>query len=121
MPSPKTANPTIPSRSRALSSGMLAFLVTDIEGSTYRWELFPDAMRSALERHDAILRKAVLARDGHIFKTAGYFFHAAFSSPSAAVAAALEAQQALSGEDFIATMSEGQNGGARGTGRIARW
>ena len=37
-------------------SGTVTFLFTDIEGSTGLWEAAPQAMRSALERHDAILR-----------------------------------------------------------------
>ncbi len=40
-------------------SGALAFLFTDIEGSTRLWERQPDAMRTALARHDAILRAAI--------------------------------------------------------------
>ncbi len=85
------------------SSRMMAFLVTDIEGSTYRWEAFPEEMKSALERHDQIIRRAVVRHAGHIFHTAGDAFHAAFATPSAAVEAALEAQQALSAEDFTTT------------------
>ncbi len=94
----------IPSSSGAeLPSGVVSFLLTDVEGSTHRWELYPDAMREALERHDAILRDAVLANKGHIFKTAGDSFHAAFSSPGAAVAAALQAQQGCHMEAFPGT------------------
>ena len=33
------------------------FLFTDIEGSTTLWEHFPERMRSALARHDSILRE----------------------------------------------------------------
>ena len=29
-------------------------LFTDIEASTERWDRFPEAMRHALERHDAV-------------------------------------------------------------------
>jgi hypothetical protein len=34
-------------------SGVVTFLVTDIEGSTRRWEADPELMRSALEAHDS--------------------------------------------------------------------
>jgi class 3 adenylate cyclase len=41
--------------------GTVAFLFTDIEGSTRLWEQYPDAMRTALARHDALLRHAIEA------------------------------------------------------------
>ncbi len=34
-------------------TGTATFLFTDIEGSTQRWDHLPDAMRVALERHNA--------------------------------------------------------------------
>jgi class 3 adenylate cyclase len=37
-------------------SGTVTFLFTDIEGSTKLWERDATAMRSALVRHDEILR-----------------------------------------------------------------
>ncbi len=37
-------------------SGTVTFLFTDIEGSTKRWEQYPQAMRAALSRHDDLLR-----------------------------------------------------------------
>ena len=45
-------------------SGTVTFLFTDIEGSTRLWEEQPEAMRTALARHDAILRDAVEAHGG---------------------------------------------------------
>jgi class 3 adenylate cyclase len=44
----------------------LTFLFTDLEGSTRLWERFPDAMRPALARHDAILRAAVEGCHGQV-------------------------------------------------------
>jgi predicted ATPase/class 3 adenylate cyclase len=84
-------------------SGVHVFLMTDIEGSTFRWEEMPSAMRVALQRHDEILNEAIRANNGHVFKTVGDAFHAVFISPSSAVAAALQAQRALVAEDFSAT------------------
>lgn len=57
-------------------------------------------MRPVMARHDEILRSAIRPYGGHIFRTTGDAFHAAFSSPAAAVAAALEAQRTLTLEDF---------------------
>ena len=37
--------------SRALPTGVVTFLLTDIQGSTRLWEHEPDSMRAALERH----------------------------------------------------------------------
>src|SRR5687767_2253367 len=89
-----------PEGGRPLPSGVLAFLITDIEGSTQRWEAWPQAMRVAMARHDHLVREALLRAGGHVFRTAGDAFYAAFVSPSEAVAAALAAQQALGREDF---------------------
>src|SRR5829696_5978685 len=89
-----------PRAGQALPSGVLAFLITDIEGSTQRWEAWPEAMRVAMARHDHLVREALLRAGGHVFRTAGDAFYAAFVSPSDAIAAALAAQQALGGEDF---------------------
>ncbi|HET9223432.1 MAG TPA: tetratricopeptide repeat protein [Roseiflexaceae bacterium] len=78
-----------------LPQGTLTFLFTDIERSTRRWEEHPQAMRAALPRHDALLREAVEAHGGVIFKTVGDGIHAVFARPSDALAAALAAQRAL--------------------------
>lgn len=96
-------DPAPAGKTASFASGVLIFLLTDIEGSTYRWEEFPEAMREALERHDALLYETVLRNHGQVFKTLGDSFHAVFSSPAAAVAAALQAQRALTAEDFTAT------------------
>ena len=52
-------------------SGTVTFLFTDIERSTQLWESAPEAMRPALERHDALLRAAIDAHDGYVVKTTG--------------------------------------------------
>ena len=78
----------------------MTFLFTDVEGSTRLWEAAPAAMRSALERHDAILRSAISERGGYVFATGGDGFAAAFSRATDAVAAALAAQARLAGEPW---------------------
>ena len=83
-----------------LPTGTVTFLFTDLEGSTRLWEEHPEAMRAALARHDEILQDAVEKRDGHVVKTTGDGLHAAFGTAPAAVAAALDAQQALVAEDW---------------------
>ncbi|GAB4465555.1 MAG: hypothetical protein OHK0029_36280 [Armatimonadaceae bacterium] len=75
--------------------GTVAFLFTDIEGSTRLWERFPVAMSAALERHDALLRHAIESNNGYVFKTIGDAFCAAFHSADDALRAAIEAQVGL--------------------------
>src|SRR5918997_1485307 len=78
-----------------LPTGTVTFLFTDIEGSTRLWERDASAMRSALARHDGIVRSAIEDRGGFVFKTVGDAFCAAFSSATDAVEAALVAQRTL--------------------------
>jgi predicted ATPase/class 3 adenylate cyclase len=78
----------------------LTFLFTDIEGSTRLWDSQPDLMRTALARHDAIMRGAIEHSGGLVFKTIGDAFCAAFIQPEAAVSAALDAQLGLSAESW---------------------
>ncbi len=85
------------------SAGVLTFLFTDIQGSTHLWEQHPHAMAIALARHDELLRQAVEANAGRIFKTAGDAVYAAFSRPQAGLAAALAGQRALIGEAWQET------------------
>jgi len=79
----------------ALPSGTVTFLFTDIEGSTRLWATQHDAMRASLARHDALLRHSIEAHGGHVFKTGGDAFCAAFATATSAVEAALAAQRAL--------------------------
>src|SRR5688500_12470881 len=59
-------------------SGTVAFLFTDVEGSTALWERNRAAMATAVERHFALLREATAAQDGVLFKTIGDAIQAAF-------------------------------------------
>jgi predicted ATPase/class 3 adenylate cyclase len=83
-----------------LPSGTVTLLFTDIEGSTQHWEERGEAMPEALHRHDDLLRAAIEAHDGHVFKTWGDQFCAAFSRASDAIAAAAAAQRTLAAEDW---------------------
>jgi predicted ATPase/class 3 adenylate cyclase len=79
-----------------------AFLFTDIEGSTRRWEMAPDAMREAMRRHDAILRATVARHRGRVFKSRGDGLGIVFPSMPDGVAAAIDGQRALIAEDWAA-------------------
>ncbi len=78
----------------------LTFLFTDLESSTRLWERFPDAMRTAAERHDAILRDAVERVGGRVVKVMGDGVMAVFSSASDGASAGLQAQRALQDEPW---------------------
>src|SRR3569833_477822 len=84
----------------ALPTGTVTFLFTDIEGSARLWERDASAMQSALTRHDEILKEAIETTGGHVFKTVGDAFCAAFSSAPEALWTALIAQRALHDEDW---------------------
>jgi class 3 adenylate cyclase len=79
----------------AAPSGVVTFLFTDVEGSTRRWEADADEMRAALAVHDEVLRGAIKAHGGWMFKHTGDGVCAAFSSPRAAADAAIAAQRQL--------------------------
>src|SRR5215207_8751194 len=57
-------------------------------------------MRLALARHDALIRGAIHEHSGHVVKTVGDAFHAAFSRAPDAVVAALDAQHRLQAEPW---------------------
>jgi predicted ATPase len=74
---------------------VVTFLFTDVEGSTRRWETDGEGMRAALAAHDEVLRDAIEAHGGWLFKHTGDGVCAAFGSPRSAVDAAVAAQRKL--------------------------
>ena len=81
-------------------SGTVTFLLTDLEGSTRMWEQDPKAMKAAMERHDALLEKVVVAHRGYVFARMGDGMAAAFATARDAVAAAAIFQRALADEPW---------------------
>jgi predicted ATPase/class 3 adenylate cyclase len=73
----------------------VTFLFTDVEGSTRLLERNPQAYRTAIAHHHAILSGAVEQSRGAIFETVGDAVYAVFVSPRDAVAAALRSQHDL--------------------------
>ena len=80
--------------------GTVSFLFTDIVGSTRLWEKFPQRMAESLARHDALMRAAIAAHGGHVFKTVGDAFCVAFHTPRAALEAAIDSQRRLAAENW---------------------
>ncbi len=87
-----------------LPSGTVTFLFTDVQDSTRLWEQYPEAMKTALEKHDALLLKAIEECNGSVVKPTGDGFHAVFETAQDALTAALAAQQALHEEDWGDTL-----------------
>jgi class 3 adenylate cyclase len=83
-----------------LPSGTVTFLFTDIEGSTPLWERDRKAMTAVVARHMTLLDAAIHAHEGIHFKTVGDAIQAAFPTAPAAIAAALDGQRGLLGEDW---------------------
>jgi predicted ATPase/class 3 adenylate cyclase len=86
-----------------MSESQLAFLFTDVEGSTARWEADPAEARAAMERQESLIRRAVEGARGTVFKLVGDQVCAGFAAPEDALAAALEAQLALAGGGWPGT------------------
>jgi class 3 adenylate cyclase len=90
---------------QTLPTGVVTFLLTDIEGSTRLWEREPDAMRAALQRHDAIVGACVRRQNGSVVKSKGEgdSVFAVFRHARDAVNAALIVQITLSMEKWPTT------------------
>jgi predicted ATPase/class 3 adenylate cyclase len=89
-------------RAFTLPTGTVTFLLTDVEGSTRRWEVAPTAMAAAIRRHYEVLEEAIGRHGGvrPVEQGEGDSVVAAFSRASDAVAAALDAQRALTAESW---------------------
>jgi len=81
-------------------AGIVTFLFTDVEGSTRLWAADAATTAASFERHDAIIREAIVSRGGYVFGWAGDHFRGAFTDARAAVGAAMAAQGALDGCDW---------------------
>ncbi|MBA2597310.1 MAG: hypothetical protein H0V00_11880 [Chloroflexia bacterium] len=85
---------------RDVPRGTVTFLFTDIEGSIALWERDQAAMRSAVERHFALLDAAIAAHGGYRFAEIGDAVQAAFATAGDALAAAIAAQRAIVAEPW---------------------
>jgi predicted ATPase/DNA-binding SARP family transcriptional activator len=81
----------------ALPSGTVTFLLTDLEGSTRRWDRYPAEMRQAMVVHDELLGRLVAAHGGVQVESGreGDSVFAAFTRASDAVACGVAAQRAF--------------------------
>src|SRR3954465_4589403 len=82
---------------------MVAFLFTDIQGSTRLVDqLGLEAWLPVLARHRSIVRAAVSAHAGTEILTEGDSFFVIFGDPATAAAAAADAQRGLAAEPWPA-------------------
>jgi predicted ATPase/class 3 adenylate cyclase len=83
-----------------LPSGIVAFVFTDIEGSTRMFRRLGEDYVGLLERHDALLRAAWAEHGGVEVKHEGDGFFVAFDAVPDAVQACVDAQRALAAEPW---------------------
>lgn len=81
-------------------TGTVAFLFTDIEGSTKLAQQHPHALPALLARHNAILHLAIESHNGYVFQIVGDAFCVAFHTATDALNAALAAQRLLHQEPW---------------------
>jgi len=87
-----------------LLAGTVTFLLTDIEGSTRLWEVVPEAMEVALERHNRLLTGVIEDHGGVVVTSRGEgdSFFAVFPGAVSAVEAAGACQLRLAREEWPA-------------------
>ncbi len=88
--------------SRTLPTGTLTFLFTDIEGSTYLWEHYPEQMSTAMKRHDELIEEVVAQCSGQVVRPRGEgdSRFAVFSRATDALRAAVSIQRLIFAEPW---------------------
>ncbi|HET9615170.1 MAG TPA: adenylate/guanylate cyclase domain-containing protein, partial [Candidatus Limnocylindrales bacterium] len=89
-----------PSAAAPRPTGTVAFLFTDIEGSTHLAQTIGDRWPVVLGRHRELIRAAVRDHAGVEVGTEGDGFFVAFARTPDAVAAAVDAQRAIAAEHW---------------------
>ncbi len=80
-----------------LPSGLVTFVITDIEGSTKLLRRLGDQYPSLLDMHNSVLREQWVSHGGIEVNTAGDSFVVAFQSAGDALAASVAAQRVIAG------------------------
>jgi class 3 adenylate cyclase/predicted ATPase/tetratricopeptide (TPR) repeat protein len=84
----------------SLPTGTVTFLFFDIEGSSQLWERYPEEMKVALARHDALLCQIVENHGGSVVKTTGDGAYVVFAAATNALASVVAFQQALAADTW---------------------
>jgi predicted ATPase/DNA-binding SARP family transcriptional activator len=99
---PDRDHSAVPAAPTELPTGVVTFLLTDVEDSSGLWEADADGMADALELHDRVIAETVQAYRGRLLKAKGEgdATLTAFRRASDAVACAAELQRALLGTSW---------------------
>jgi class 3 adenylate cyclase/DNA-binding SARP family transcriptional activator len=109
-PEPADSEPAAPApaarhpAATGLPTGVVTFLLTDIERSSALWEADPDAMAASLELHDELIARGAEDHGGRLLKTKGEGDSTltVFRRASDAVACAADLRAALEAVDWYA-------------------
>ncbi|PHH54283.1 Adenylate cyclase [Ceratocystis fimbriata CBS 114723] len=66
-------------------TGTVAIVFTDIKNSTTLWEMYPNAMRSAIKLHNEVMRRQLRRIGGYEVKTEGDAFMVSFPTATSAL------------------------------------
>ncbi|HUP28521.1 MAG TPA: adenylate/guanylate cyclase domain-containing protein, partial [Chloroflexia bacterium] len=80
-------------------TGTVTFIFTDLDLDTRALGTLPGDVEGIYSEADALLKGAVEANGGFLYKTVGHATQSAFSTAQQAAAAAIDAQQAIAGTD----------------------
>ena len=83
-----------------MPTGSVTLMITDIEGSTQKWDRFQEKFREALETHNRLIRQAIETFEGCEVKTIGDSFMVAFSDPVSATHCALKIQRLIEAQSL---------------------
>ena len=85
-----------------LPTGVVTFVLTDIEGSTALWEAHPEVMAQVIARHHELAADIAEDHGGHMPRSQGEGDStlSAFGRATDAIAAALDFQRALAAEPW---------------------
>ncbi|MGH3778820.1 MAG: hypothetical protein ACRDRR_24305 [Pseudonocardiaceae bacterium] len=91
-----------PVGTRSFPTGVVTFLVGDVEGSTRHWEGDEEVMRAAIARHHELFDAAIALHGGvrAVEQGEGGNVVGVFARPADALAAALNAQRAFAEEPW---------------------
>lgn len=80
--------------------GWVAIVFTDIKNSTTMWEMYPEAMRTAIKVHNDIMRRLLRQVGGYEVKTEGDAFMVSFPTATSAILWCFEIQKKLLTADW---------------------
>lgn len=90
-------------------TGDLSLVFTDIKSSTLLWETYPIAMRSAIRKHNDVMRRQLRTIGGYEVKTEGDAFMVAFPTATSALLWCFSVQSHLLTADWPEEILESAN------------